>query len=112
MRKVYLQVDKDIDATITELERLQPIQLESLNSPSKHCHQAEDRSGDHVAIDAELTNEMNGLEQRHNRAMQKLKNNASSNIDHSINLLKNCKTDNEARNVLESLLNHTLGKLF
>lgn len=112
MKRVYLQANKDVDAAITELERLQPIQLESANSPSRTSFQTEERSTDNGAIDAEIRNEMNGLEQRHQRAMQKMKNNAANNIDLAIDLLKNCKTNREAKTVLENLLSCTLGRVF
>jgi hypothetical protein len=111
VRKVYLQTDKDIDKTLTELETLQSKQLETGASPTRLPNQPEERLADQGVIEAEIRNEMTGLEQSHDRALQRLKSNASNNIDTAIGMLKNCKTSDDARNVLENLLSFTLGWL-
>jgi hypothetical protein len=112
VRKVYSDANKDIDTTLTELERMQGSRNNAKQSPTKQSKQTEDRLQDQGHLEAELRNEMNGLDHFNDRALQRLKNNASLNINQAIDDLGKCKSKEEAKQVLENLLSYTLGKLF
>ena len=112
VREIYVQTNKNIDQTISQLECIQSKSSKSLQSPSNEPKIEKSTSVQIGNLDVELNNEVNSLDHYNETALQKLKSNASVSIDQAIELLGNCKSKEEARNVLENLLNYTLSKVF
>lgn len=109
MKEIYTRCGRNIDQTLTELEKIQNERKElgmPLITPQKT---PEESIQEKKAIERELKSELTGLEQTNENALRRLKNDAGKYISQAVGYLSNCKSTEEAEEVLLNFLDCTLG---
>lgn len=110
LKRVYLDCGRNIDRTISTLERMQPVQPDPARSTPAHTKSARDNGADDHRIASEVTREINSLEERTQGELQRLGQRSQTDINQAVGELRNCRNSEDAEEVLKSLLNCVMGR--
>lgn len=107
MNEVYTRNERNIDKTLTDLEKIQAERREAGVPIMTPIKTQEETIQNQKVIERELQNELTGLEETNEIALKRIKRDAGAYISEAIGYLSNCNSKDEARAVLEKFLDCT-----